>query len=334
MKATIKLEKNHFPVLLDELINIISPLYGGTFIDCTYGQGGYSKKILENNNNKIIALDRDSKVAIKLEKIKKKYKKRFKFYNTTFSNLNRLDLKNVDLKAIIFDLGYSINQINDDSKGLSFNHKGKLNMRMGINEFSANEAVNKLSEEDLKKIFKFFGEEIKARSLAKQIVLRRKISTITTENLVNIVEKVKKGKRKKIHNSTKTFQALRIFVNQEISQLIMGLINGFSILPIGGMIIVITFNSIEDKIVKFFFRHYCDSSNSSRYQPESKNNKKLFNMPVKKPILPSEHEIKKNPPSRTAKLRYAIKIKEETLFTEFINRFKYLTDIEKLSKNL
>ena len=131
MNATINLEKKHFPVLLNELISIISPLYGGTFIDCTFGQGGYSEKILENNKNNVIALDRDKDVLTCVSKLKKKFKNRFQFYNLKFSQLDKLKIKDNKLKGIIFDLGYSFNQIKNSQKGLSFTDRGKLNMKMG-----------------------------------------------------------------------------------------------------------------------------------------------------------------------------------------------------------
>ena len=154
MSATINLEKKHFPVLLDELIKIISPRYSGTFLDCTFGQGGYSEKILENPNNKVVAFDRDIS-AIKLSEIfKKKFEDKFEFYNKKFSEIRNLETKN--LKAIIFDLGYSTDQIFDEKKGLSFNFKGKLNMQMGLNSFSAHDVVNKLEKDELVKILKFW----------------------------------------------------------------------------------------------------------------------------------------------------------------------------------
>ena len=160
MNATIKLEnEKHFPVLLERLISIISPLYGGTFIDCTIGQGGYSEKILENTQNNIIALDRDKDVLSNTFKLQKKYNKRFKFYNLKFSQLDQIKLKNHKIKGIIFDLGYSFNQIKNSQKGLSFSDKGKLNMRMGINDFSANEIISNMDENNLAKVFKVFGDE-------------------------------------------------------------------------------------------------------------------------------------------------------------------------------
>ena len=331
MNATIKLEnEKHFPVLLEKLISIISPLYGGTFIDCTFGQGGYSKKILENKYNNIIAVDRDVKSLEISKKFEKKYKNRFKFENIKFSEINRIKTNKNILKGIIFDLGYSTAQIKDPEKGLSFLSKGKLNMQMGLNEFSANEIVNDFDQSSLSKIFYSFGDEKKANNIARKIINFRKSKNIETQDLVKIIDSVYKKKFKKIHNSTKVFQALRIFVNKEISELIDSLINSFKLLPKGGVIVVVSFHSIEDKIVKYFFHHYSQNKNSSRYLPEKERKKILFNLPQKKPLIPEKYEILKNPPSRSAKLRYAIKINENQDFSDIKKKFKYLLDIEKI----
>ena len=326
MNATINLEK-HFPVLLNELVSIISPLYGGTFIDCTFGAGGYSKKILENNSNNVIALDRDFAVNSIATKFNTKYKKRFKFYNKKFSDIDQF--KNENIKAIVFDLGYSLNQISDLNRGLSFKSRGKLDMRMGLNDFSCDEVISNMSQKSLFKIFKYFGDEKYARPISKKIVQLRENTKIESENLVEIIESIKKKKSGK-NKSTKIFQALRIFVNKEISELINGLINAYNILPVGGVIVVVTFHSIEDKIVKFFFKEYSEIRNSSRYLPKNNSIKKYFNLIKKKPIIPSVSEVKINPPSRSAKLRYAYKLNNGCDFKKFVNNFKYLNDLENL----
>ena len=327
MNATINLEK-HFPVLLDELISIISPLYGGTFIDCTFGAGGYSEKILEETSNNVIAIDRDKSVKSFADKLHTKYKKRFNFYNIKFSDIHQI--KNENIKAIIFDLGYSLNQITDLNRGLSFKSKGKLDMRMGLNDFSCEEVISKMSQQNLYKIFKYFGDEKYAKPISKKIVQVRQNEEIDTKNLVKIIESIKKFNARK-NNSTKVFQALRIFVNREISELISGLINAYNILPIGGLIVVVTFHSIEDKIVKFFFKEYSKIANSSRYLPKNFSTKKYFNLTNKKPIIPSSNEIKINPPSRSAKLRFAYKSEDGCDFKKFVDNFNYLTDIENLN---
>jgi len=330
MSATIKLENKHFPVLLKELVSIISPLYGGTFLDCTFGQGGYSKKILEKKNNKVIAIDRDQDALRNAEKLQKKFNNRFYFQNIKFSEINKIRIKSKDLKAIIFDLGYSINQIKDLSRGLSFKSIGKLNMKMGLNDFSCHEVIANMSENNLYKIFKYYGDEKYSKKIARKIVEIRKTKIINTEDLTKIVDSVKRFNNFKINNSTKVFQALRIFVNKEISELINGLINAFHLIPVGGIIAVVTFHSIEDKIVKFFFKNYSEVKNSSRYVPIKENNTICFNLKNKKPITPGPKELKLNPPSRSAKLRFAVKIHNECNFEEFIQKFKQLIDIENL----
>ena len=332
MSATINQEKKHFPVLLDEIIRIISPQYSGTFLDCTFGQGGYSEKILENSRNKVIAFDRDSN-AIKLsERFKNFFRGRFEFNHKRFSEIKSINSKNI--KAIIFDLGYSTDQIFDEKKGLSFNSKGALNMKMGLNQFSAHEVINKLDKEDLTKIFKYFGEEKDAKKISQAIYKKRNNHILKTEDLVEIINKEKKNYNFKINKSTKIFQSLRIFVNQEISELIFGLINAYKLLPVNGYIVIVTFHSLEDRIVKFFFKNYSEDKKVSRYLPSSKNENKIFEMLNKKVIIPSAEEIKRNPSSRSAKLRYVRKTKEGANFEEFLLKFKNLIEIENIGKKL
>ena len=331
MIATILPEqKKHHPVLLQELISIISPQYGGKFIDCTFGQGGYTKKILEFSNTEVIAIDRDANSGKISKNLEKKYKNRILFKNIKFSEINKLNLNKKKIKAIVFDLGYSLNQMKDPNKCLSFNSIGELNMKLGLNEFSAKEVVNNLDKKDLEKIFKYFGNEKDAKKIASVIERERVNENIDTQKLVKIIESSKRKKNYKIHSATKIFQAIRIFVNKEITELMNGLINSFNLLPIGGIITVVTFHSLEDKIVKFFFKNYSENKNLSRYIPNIDENVKCFDLKKKKPIIPNLNELKMNPPSRSAKLRYAIKIKNKCEFDQFKKKFKYLTDVESL----
>jgi len=223
-----------------------------------------------------------------------------------------------------------MNQISNLDTGLSFKSKGKLDMRLGLNDISSHEVVMKMDEENLKLIFKYFGEEKKAKLIARKIIKERQKKILNTENLVNIVDEINKYNFSKKNHATKIFQALRIFVNKEISELINGLINSFSLLPIGGIIAVVTFHSIEDKIVKFFFNNYSKIKNSSRYIPNDSNKIKCLKVFKTKPIKPTIEEIKKNPASRSAKLRYAQKISEENNFLEFKKKFEYLVKVESL----
>jgi len=336
MKATIILDvKKHYPVLLSELISIITPQYGGTFIDCTFGQGGYTKKILNFSGTKVIGLDRDLESLKKVKEIQNKFADRFLFKNIKFSQLNNLKLKDENIKGIIFDLGYSYTQIKDPKKGLSFQTIGELNMRMGINDFSAKEAINQLSENELEKIFKYFGEEKESKRIAHNIVEDRKTREITTEELVRIIESSKRKKNYKTHSATKIFQALRIFVNKEISELIYGLINAAKVVKKDGVIAVVTFHSLEDKIVKYFFKSLSENKSVSRYMPKNDIQTNLFRLINKKPITPSEKEINENPPSRSAKLRYAVKKEEFYEFeTDILEKFSNLIEIEDFSKKL
>ena len=336
MEATIVPEaQKHYPVLLKEIISIITPQYGGTFIDCTFGQGGYSKKILEYNNTKVIGLDRDIDSQIQANQIKEAFEDRFVFKNIKFSQLNNLKLKNENVKGVIFDLGYSYTQIKDPKKGLSFESNGNLNMKMGLNNFSAEDAINKLDEKELEKIFKFFGEEKESKFIARNIIKERLKNRIDTQGLVKIIEKTKRKKNFKVHSATKVFQALRILVNKEISELIFGLINAIKVLKKDGILAVVTFHSLEDKIVKYFFRSLSEQKSISRYVPITEQAETLLKQIEKKAITPSKKEINENLPSRSAKLRYAIKKSEFYNFeTDILDQFKNLIEIENYGDKL
>ncbi len=336
MDATIvsKMQK-HYPVLLKEIISVISPQHGGTFIDCTFGQGGYTKKILDFKNTNVIALDRDIESAKIANQLKENFEDRFIFKNIKFSELNNLKLKNENIRGVIFDLGYSYAQIKDPKKGLSFDNSGKLNMQLGLNSYSAEDAVNKLDEKELEKIFKFFGDEKEAKYIARNIINERSKKIIDTKVLVEIIDKSKKRKNFKVHNATKVFQALRIFVNKEISELIHGLINATKVLKKGGVLGVVTFHSLEDKIVKYFFKSLSENESISRYSPAVKQADTLFNLIRKKPIIPSEEELSENPPSRSAKFRYAIKKTDFYNFdTNIEDQFKNYIEIENYGDKL
>ena len=327
--------QKHYPVLLKEIISVISPQHGGTFIDCTFGQGGYSKKILDFENTNVIALDRDIESEKIAYQFKENFENRFIFKNIKFSQLNNLKLKNENIRGVIFDLGYSYTQIKDPQKGLSFEAEGKLNMKLGLNTYSAEDAINKLDEKELEKIFKYFGDEKEGKYIARNIVKERLKNKIDTKALVKIIDKSKKRKNFKVHNATKVFQALRIFVNKEISELIFGLINGAKVLKKGGVLGVVTFHSLEDKIVKYFFKSLSENKSISRYSPVTEQAETLFNLIQKKPITPSDEEISENPPSRSAKFRYAVKKTNFYNFdTDIENQFRNLIEIENYGDKL
>ena len=255
---------------VDEIIRILSPENGGVFVDCTFGGGNYSQRLLQFPKTKVIAIDRDESVSLIAKKLEKKFQKRFEFFQIKFSQINEILKKEVD--AIIFDLGLSSIQLKDFKRGFSFKSKDKLDMTMGLSNISAQDVINNLSETKLKLIIKIFGEEKEASKIAKNIVKARQYAKkiIRVDELVKIIEKSKKKNlSSKINPSTKTFQALRIFVNKEISELINGIINATKFLKPGGKIIVVSFHSIEDKIVKYFFSNLSQNkSKPSRYLPE------------------------------------------------------------------
>tara|TARA_B100001093_G_scaffold103060_1_gene95246 strand:- start:166 stop:786 length:621 start_codon:yes stop_codon:yes gene_type:complete len=206
---------------------------------------------------------------------------------------------------------------------------------MGINDFSANDVINKLHVEELEKIFKYFGEEKEAKKIANEIIIVRKKKEIDTPTLVELIDRVKSKRYSKIHSATKVFQALRIFVNKEISELIYGLINASKILKKDGVLAVVTFHSLEDKIVKYFFKSLSENKSISRYAPKIDQPETLFKMIEKKPKTPSAKELKENISSRSAKLRYVIKKDNFYNFeTDIFEKFDYLIKIENFGNRL
>ena len=331
---TPSLETSHFPVMLKEVLKIASPFNGGKYIDCTFGAGGYSREILKIPKTIIEAIDRDNNIRLLANELEKKYPDRFKFYQIKFSQLDNISSECVD--AVIFDLGLSSIQLNNLSRGFSFKSDKRLDMEMGLNKISALDVINNLSEIDLKLIIKFLGDEEDASKIAKNIVKSRNINRIIkTSDLVKIIEKSKKKDfSKKINPCTKTFQALRIFVNKEISELINGVIKATKRLKPGGKILVVTFHSIEDRIVKYFFNNFSKNrSRPSRYFPENiTDGITLFEEYRNKVFRPSKKEIDKNNRSRSAKLRFAIRSKAKFQYPQkLINKFKNYLDLESIN---
>ena len=333
----ISLETIHFPVMLNEVIKLCEPELGGFFIDCTFGGGGYTKELLKFSNTKVIALDRDKVAKKNADSIKKIYPERFSFHNEKFSNLDKvLEGNQIKADSIIFDLGLSSFQLRDLSRGFSFKSKDRIDMSMGLSSLSAEEVINNYEENDLKLIIKIFGEENDASRIARNIIKERKIKKISkVSELVAIIEKSKKKDyTKKINACTKTFQALRIFVNKEITELVEGIIKATKYVKPGGKIIMVSFHSIEDKIIKFYFSNYSkNKSNPSRYLPEEIKEKTIFFEDYRNVLFrPSEEEVLGNPPSRSAKLRYAIRNKEKFLNpAKFKDKFKRYLDLESIN---
>jgi len=326
MNATMSLDKTkHHPVMLDQILSIISPQHGGTFIDCTFGGGGYSHAILKYPDTKVFAIDRDRLTQQYANTLLKKFPKRFNFFQNKFSNLNKIIKSDSNPRAIIFDLGLSSFQLSDHQRGFSFKSNGFLSMQMGINKYSAYDVVNTLDKQYLASIIKILGEEKDGRIIANKIVkYRTKKSIKTSEELASIINDAKKNYNKyKKNPATKTFQAIRIFVNQELTELILGLIEAAKLLSNGGILIVVSFHSLEDRIVKNFFNLYSNlRKNPSRYLPMKENKPSLFKLISKNPLVADVKEIKKNIRSRSAKLRYAIRNSNSFFYPdEFKNKF-------------
>ena len=331
---TSSLELSHFPVMLNEVIEITSLSKGGTYIDCTFGGGGYSRELLKFSKTIVKGLDRDHKVKKLGKKLEEKFPQRFKFYQTTFSKLEDVTKDLVDV--IIFDLGLSSIQLNDLERGFSFKSNKNLDMSMGLNNISAQDVINNLSELELKLIIKILGEEKEAARIAKNIVkFSKKNKIIKVKDLVNIIEiSKKKNYSSKINPCTKTFQALRIFVNKEITELVNGITNATKILKPGGIILIVSFHSIEDKIVKYFFNNYSSNkSKPSRYLPEKDDSSSFLFDNYKNSVLkPSKKEIEQNSRSRSAKLRYAIRSKNKFSYpNELEKKFKKYLDLEAIN---
>ncbi|CAN1607891.1 COG0275 Predicted S-adenosylmethionine-dependent methyltransferase involved in cell envelope biogenesis [Candidatus Pelagibacterales bacterium] len=318
----MSLEFKHIPVMSEDIDRILTPYKSGLYIDCTFGGGSITKKILSKKNTKVISIDRDNFVESFSKEISKEYKNRFEFIIDRFGNLENI-LKKRNLQkipvAIIFDLGLSSFQIDNPERGFSYRQDGLLKMTMGKNNITAHDIVNKLEQKDLRNIFSLFGEDKDSGLIAKLIVQKREDKEISsTQELAEIIlraKRYKNGKYNKVDSCAKIFQAIRMVVNQELTELYEGLISAIKNLSIDGKIVVITFHSLEDKIVKKVFDFFSNKKKgTSRYLPESNENENLNILEVKdrKPIIASEKETKNNNRARSAKLRCAIKIQDHS----------------------
>ena len=302
----------HLPVLVDEVIDQIKPEKDKFYFDGTFGQGGYSNKILEKVQCNIISIDRDPDSLNYALKLKKKYPDNFHFEIEKFSNVeNLLKKKKIrKLDGILLDLGISNTQLNNPERGFSFLNDGPLDMRMNKKSegITAEKVINEFSEKKLSEIFYFLGEEKNSRKISRSIIEFRKRKRIySTKMLSKIIEKI--NFHKKIHPATRVFQALRIFVNDELIELENFLKKCAVLLNKNSRIAIVSFHSLEDRIVKQFFKeNSARSFNNYKHLPEKENKKAFLKVLTKKAIKPSDKEIKKNPRSRSARLRVAEKI--------------------------
>ena len=315
-------ELQHKPVMCEEVLSILNPSDGCVYLDGTLGAGGHSRKILESADCSVVGIDKDP-TAIKLcRDLEKQYGNKFLSINGSFGNLsqhlNSIGINKID--GILLDLGTSSMQLGTPERGFSFQFDAPLDMRMTQTGERAYDIINSLSEDSLADIIFYFGEERRSRKIAKAIVNKRKIKKIkTTFDLNEIILSVKKANNKKIHPATKTFQALRIYINNELKDLYEALISIEKVLSEKGRLVVISFHSLEDRIVKNFIKE--NSIPLRKYDP--KNPDKIFVYENRKVIKPSEYEVKKNRRSRSAKLRWvfrsSLKLSQLNSSHNFIN---------------
>ncbi|MBO7537383.1 MAG: 16S rRNA (cytosine(1402)-N(4))-methyltransferase RsmH [Alphaproteobacteria bacterium] len=285
----------HIPVLLNEVLNFLDPSDGKIYFDGTFGGGGYSRAILEKADCSVIACDRDELVIPIAKKLHTEFPSRFSFFHSKFSDIKKvLAQQNIQkLDGIVLDLGLSNFQLEDESRGFSFKSKGNVDMTMGLCDETAMDIIHRCSEEQLANIIYTFSEERFSRRIAKNI--KKNLRSIkTAEDLANAVRSCVR-RTGKIDQATKTFQALRIFVNRELEELKIILNESLELLNSGGKIVVVSFHSLEDRIVKSFFKE-CGQQRCD------------FQIVTKKPIAPSEEEIEANPKSRSAKLRCLLRL--------------------------
>lgn len=304
----------HKSVLIDQIIEDLKPEDGKNYIDATFGAGGYSRRILQAANCNILAFDRDKNIVKFADALKKEFGDNFNFISSEFADIKKY-LKGQKFDALILDLGVSSMQIDQDQRGFSFQKDAKLDMRMNQEQkLTAFEVVNQTEEEELANIIYNYGDERRSRQIAKKIVENRKIKKIeTTLELAEIIKKAV-GQRgfSKIDAATKTFQAIRIFVNDELGQLEKILADSADILHKDGKLIIVSFHSLEDRMVKNFIKKnsgYEDRA-SSRYSPDSliiDQKQYPFSCKKLKAIKPTQEEIKENIRARSARMRIAIK---------------------------
>lgn len=301
----------HIPVMLNEVLQALSPKDNEIYVDATFGNGGYSEAILKSANCKLIAIDRDPSVIKRANELKELYGDRFEFRAGEFGQLENLVKENID--GIVFDIGVSSMQLDDDFRGFSFSKEANLDMRMSSKGVSAKDIVNNLKEEELANLIYNYGEEKKSRQIARKICEQRNIKPIsTTTELAEIIYSVNPKKFGQIDPATRTFQAIRIAVNDELNQLKYGLNSASNIIKENGKIVVVDFHSLEDRIVKNFFNENTSKKvHTSKYKStnEEIDYTKIFSF-CSKAVVPSIEECNQNPRARSAKLRYAIKRKE------------------------
>lgn len=294
--------KQHKPVLLEEVVKILSPRDGKTYLDCTFGGGGHTRRILESADCKVVSLDRDPAAIERAKAVSADYPDRFEFRPLAFSDLDMLGGES--FAGILFDFGVSSFQLDTPERGFSFMREGPLDMRMDTTKgFTAREYIESADESELVEILREYGEEPRARKIARAIIAAREAGKIsTTAELAKAIAEAAPS-HERIHPATRAFQALRIKVNDELGEIERALPKAFAALENGGVMAAISFHSLEDRIVKKFFKKAAGRPEDRFDTSFVQDRVKLAELLTRKPILPSEEETANNPRSRSAKLR-------------------------------
>jgi 16S rRNA (cytosine1402-N4)-methyltransferase len=293
----------HLPVMLKEVVAAIAPRDGGHYVDGTFGGGGYARAILEAADCRVLGIDRDPDAIARGQALVEHFAGRLTLVEGEFS---RMEEFTDATDGVMLDLGVSSFQFDTPARGFSFREEGPLDMRMSLSGESAADLVNVTPERDLSRIISHYGEEKNARRIARAIVAHRPIATTT--QLAKIVSDAQgpKAQALSIHPATRTFQALRIRVNDELGELEHGLDATLKILAPKGRIAVVSFHSLEDRIVKQFLSHHSDARpHASRHAPDARPEAAPFHLLTRSPQTPSADEVQRNPRARSAKLRFA-----------------------------
>ena len=290
----------HFPVLLEESVDFLVNKKEGSYIDCTYGRGGHTQKILDtiSSNSQLTSFDKDSDAIEHANNIQNT---NFKIIQDSFSNINKYFSKD-SVDGILYDLGTCSTHFDDASRGFSFRHNGPLDMRFDTKKGKPlADWINKATENDIKEVLYKYGDEKHAKLISRNIVEYRNQNTLdSTLQLANLIQDIYPDKKNKIHPATKSFQAFRIHLNDELTELSNSLIHAKSLLKKNGIVVVISFHSLEDNIVKNFFK--AEIKNYPKDIPINNEEFKEFECIAKK-VRPSAKEIELNKRSRSAIMR-------------------------------